>query len=94
MAKKKVAKKPAKKVAKKPVKKAAKKVAKKEMLLVLSKTKEALKARVAREIPKEKLTGAVLFWNGENKVFHLYNYLSYSPKSVRITNLYEYTNIF
>jgi len=37
-----------------------------------SETREAIKARIVKEVPKEKLTGAVLFWNGESKRFEVY----------------------
>jgi hypothetical protein len=35
-------------------------------------TREAIRARVEREVPKEKQDGAVLFWNGQTCQFEVY----------------------
>lgn len=35
-------------------------------------TRESIRERVAKEVPKDKLDGAVLFWNGEDLRFEVY----------------------
>ena len=35
-------------------------------------TRESIKERVAKEVPDDKLDGAVLFWNGEGFQFEVY----------------------
>jgi hypothetical protein len=41
-------------------------------VLYNSETREAIRNRVEREVPKEKQDGAVLFWNGETCRFEVY----------------------
>ncbi len=35
-------------------------------------TRKAIRERVAKEVPEDKLDGAILFWNGENVRFEVY----------------------
>ena len=41
-------------------------------MLYNNETRESIKERVAKEVPDDKLDGAVLFWNGEDLRFEVY----------------------
>ena len=41
-------------------------------MLYNKESRKAIVERVAKEVPEEKLDGAVLFWNGDNSRFEVY----------------------
>ena len=39
---------------------------------IIKETRESIKERVAKEVPDDKIAGAVLFWNGGELRFEVY----------------------